>query len=93
MDLGVVEIVVLIAVLLNIAVSVFLARRKDLDKSQKASQIVIVWLFPFVAAIGLWLLNRSHDDKNGAEPKEFGEGAYDRGGIGPGEGGGAGGGD
>ena len=93
MDLGIVEIVVLIAVLLNIAASVFLARRKDLDKTQKTIQIVIVWLIPFLAAIGLWLLNRSHDDKIGAEPKAFGGGDYDRGGIGPGEGGGAGGGD
>ena len=71
MDLG---IVVLIAVLLNIAASVFLARRKDLDKTQKTFQIVIVWLIPFLAAIGLWLLNRSHDDKTGAEPKAFGGG-------------------
>lgn len=88
MDLGIVEIAVSIAALLNIAVSVFLVRRKDLDKTQKTSQIIIVWLFPFVAAISLWLLNRSHNDKVGVESKSFGGGAYERGGIGPGEGGG-----
>ena len=93
MHLGIFEIFILIAVLLNIAVSIFLVRRSDIDTTQKVSQIIIVWLIPIAAAIGLWRLNRSHEDKVGAEPKAFGGGDYDRGGIGPGEGGGAGGGD
>ena len=94
MQLGLLEIFVSIVFVLNTAVSVFLARRIDLDKTQKVSQIVIVWLIPVVAAIGLWLLNRSHDVKVGAEPKAFGGGTSDDGSIATGEGrGGLGGGD
>lgn len=89
MQLGLLEIFVLIVFVLNIAVSVFLAGRIDLDKTQKIFQIAIVWIIPIVAAIGLWLLNRSHDEKVGAEPKAFGGGANDGGGIGPGESGGS----
>lgn len=54
-------VIVGIAILLNIVVSVFLARRDDLESFQKGAQIFIVWLIPFFAAIGLWLLNRSQD--------------------------------
>ena len=94
MHLGIFEIFILTVILLNITVSIFLVRRSDLDTIQKVSQIIIVWLIPIVAAIGLWLLNRNHDDKKETvESKAFGGGAYDRGGIGPGEGGNAGGGD
>ena len=47
---------------LNIVVSIFIARRDDLDRFQKSAQIIIVWLIPFIAAIGLWLFHRSNDD-------------------------------
>lgn len=40
-------IIVGIAILLNIVVSVFLARRDDLESFQKGAQIFIVWLIPF----------------------------------------------
>jgi formate hydrogenlyase subunit 3/multisubunit Na+/H+ antiporter MnhD subunit len=62
-----------IAAILNIAVSIFIARRDDLEKSQKAWQILIIWLVPYIAAIGLWLVNRGHDIKRPSARREFGE--------------------
>lgn len=45
-------VIILIAAALHIGISVFIARRDDLNLSQKVLQILIVWLIPFVAAIG-----------------------------------------
>ena len=92
MQTGAIGLFVL-AVLLNIAVSIFLSRRQDLDKTQKTSQITIVWLIPFFGSIGLWLSNRSHDENAGTEQKPFGGGSSDGGGIAADEGGGSSGGD
>ena len=50
-------------VTLNILVSIFIARRADLDSFQKGAQVTMVWLIPFIAAVGLWLFHRSIDDK------------------------------
>jgi hypothetical protein len=61
------------AAILNIPVSIFIARRNDLERSQKAWQILIIWLVPYIAAIGLWLVNRSHDIKRPSARREFGE--------------------
>ena len=47
--------------LINITVSLYLMKRGDLEPFQKGAQIVLVWLLPFVAAIGLWLFHRSQD--------------------------------
>ncbi|KKD61698.1 hypothetical protein RN22_04455 [Grimontia sp. AD028] len=52
----------LVLSVLNIVVSIFIARRDDLDRFQKSAQIIIVWFIPFIAAIGLWLFHRSNDD-------------------------------
>ena len=70
-----------IAILLNIVVSIFLARRDDLETFQKGAQIFIVWLIPFFAAIGLWLLNRSQDAPT-KKHKSFGGGPQDSSGVG-----------
>ena len=69
-------VIVGVAILLNIVVSIFLARRDDLETFQKGAQIFIVWLIPFFAAIGLWLLNRSQDTPT-TKSKEFGCGPRD----------------
>ncbi|GAA0860305.1 hypothetical protein [Aliiglaciecola litoralis] len=70
-----------IAIALNISVSVFLIRRDDLETFQKGAQILIVWLIPFFAAIGLWMLNRSQDVPAKAH-KSFGGGPQDSSGAG-----------
>ena len=66
-----------ILVVLNIAVSIYLYKRDDLENFQKIAQIVIVWLIPFVGAIALWLFNRSQDD-NKPSGGSFGGGSDDR---------------
>ena len=93
MHFDLIVIVVLSIVLLNIAASVFLARRNDLENIQKIFQIIIVWFFPFIGAIGLWLFNRSHDEKREDDKKPFGGGSSEGGSMAAGEGGGAGSGD
>ncbi|MEC9429181.1 MAG: hypothetical protein VX781_07300 [Pseudomonadota bacterium] len=70
-----------IAIILNTVVSIFLVRRDDLETFQKGAQIFIVWLIPFFAAIGLWLLNRSQDMPAKAH-KSFGGGPQDSSGAG-----------
>jgi len=91
MRFGQIEIIVIAAVLLNVFVSIFLVRRQDLELSQKIAQIIIVWLIPFVAALGLWLFNRSHDEVVSSNKHSFGGGANDSIGVlPPGEGGGGG---
>jgi hypothetical protein len=47
--------------LLNVAVSVFLIRRDDLERFQKVAQAFIVWLVPIVGAIFVWRLNKKYD--------------------------------
>lgn len=61
--------------LLNILVSIFLCRRDDLATVQKIAQIVIVWLVPFLGAIGLWWFHHGQDiDVKKASKPEFGGG-------------------
>ena len=47
--------------LINVIVSIQVARRDDLDAFQKKGQIVFVWIIPFLAAIFVWHYNRSMD--------------------------------
>ncbi len=60
-------------VLLNVIVSVLLIKRDDLEVFQKVVQVILVWLIPFFAAVGLWLFYRSQD-KPKSPPKSFGGG-------------------
>ncbi|MBA6358145.1 MULTISPECIES: hypothetical protein [unclassified Colwellia] len=61
---------------LNIFVSIFLAKRDDLERFQKIAQIILVWLIPIVGAICLWLFNKSNDDNNNTpEGRKFGGGS------------------
>jgi len=53
-----------VLIILNIAVSIYLFKRDDLEQFQKVAQIIVVWLIPYVGAIGLWLFNRSQDSDN-----------------------------
>jgi hypothetical protein len=62
--------------LINLAFSVFLAKRDDLDVFQKVAQIILVWCVPFFAALGLWLFYRTQDKPIGA-PSKFGGGGSD----------------
>ena len=81
MDVEILYVVLAILFILNISVSVFLMKRDDLDTFQKGAQMLLVWLVPFLAAIGVWLLNRSQDIQ-ATRAKTFGGGVSDS--IGPG---------
>jgi hypothetical protein len=65
------------AVILNIVASFLIARSDSLDKTQKTAQIVIVWLFPFVASIGMLIFIRSIEGP-ASHRTEPGGGATDR---------------
>ncbi len=64
MDYEIIYILATTALMLNLIVSVYIARRDDLDKFQKIAQIVIVWLIPYLSAIGIWLFHRSGDSSS-----------------------------
>ncbi|MAP23610.1 hypothetical protein [Marisediminitalea sp.] len=81
MDVEILYVVMAILFILNASVSVFLMKRDDLDTFQKGAQMLLVWLVPFLAAIGVWLLNRSQDIQ-ATRAKTFGGGVSDS--IGPG---------
>ena len=63
-----------LSALLNIAVSIFLLRREDLEPFQKGAQIFIVWLVPIFGSIIMWRINKSHDAEF-KRKKAFGGGA------------------
>jgi len=69
-------IALVIYLVLSLAVSVFLVKRDDLDNVQKVFQILLVWLIPYFAAIGLWLFNKSQDQPV-KQFSKFGGGAQD----------------
>ncbi len=62
-----------VIVLLNVIVSILLIKRDDLEVFQKVVQVILVWLIPLFAAVGLWLFYRSQD-KPKSIPKSFGGG-------------------
>ncbi len=66
---------------ISLAVSVFLAKRDDLDKVQKIAQIFLAWLIPYIAAIALWQFHKSQDRPIKMH-SEFGGGPRDSSGAG-----------
>lgn len=71
-------IAITLYVILNIFVTVFLSKREELEPFQKGAQIFLVWLIPYLAAVGLWLLNKDQTQSNGTA-KTFGGGTQDSG--------------
>ena len=66
---------------ISLAVSVFLAKRDDLDNVQKIAQIFLAWLIPYIAAIALWQFHKSQDRPIKSH-SEFGGGPRDSSGAG-----------
>lgn len=64
----------------NVAVTVFLFKRDDLDKFQKYAQSTLAWLIPIIGAVIFWRINKNHDMQYKAT-KEFGGGAANSGGY------------
>lgn len=47
--------------ILSLFVSFLVSKRDDLERMQKVAQILIIWIFPFFAAVGIWLFHRNSD--------------------------------
>lgn len=69
---------IILYIVLSICTTIFLITREELEPFQKGAQIFIVWLIPYFAATGLWLLNREPTLSKKAV-KEFGGGVQDSG--------------
>ena len=77
------EIVFLVLCILNILTSIYLYYREDFEIVQKVSQIVIVWIIPFIGAIGLLIFHRTQDLPVKSNNGKFGGGPSDgTGGVG-----------
>lgn len=70
--------------ILNVVVSVYLFKIDDLEPFQRGAQILIIWLIPLFAAIGIWMFHKNNEPQP-INMKSFGGG--------PGSGGGDVGGD
>lgn len=62
MDITLLKIIIVLILLINIFVSLLLFRRVDLSNIYKVTTGLAVWLLPVIGALGVWSLNRSHDD-------------------------------
>jgi len=71
------EIAIGIAALCNILASIAILRSDSFEKAQKVAQIIIVWLIPFVASIGITIFIIS-EDKPKLPPSAPGGGSADR---------------
>jgi hypothetical protein len=71
-EIDVFYILLFFGILLNLFISLFLYKRDDLDSFQKGAQIILVWLIPFLAAIGLWLFHRNSDEDGDGKRKPGG---------------------
>jgi len=66
-------LIISVLFLVNIAVSVNLSKRDDLEGIQKVMQIVFIWVIPFLGAFISWQVNRNYDVLAESR-KEFGGG-------------------
>lgn len=72
MESNVIYGIIAVVGMLNLLVSIYVVRREDLESFQKKAQITLIWLIPFIAAIGIWLYycsqggttHRKRDDEN-----------------------------
>ncbi|PXF63212.1 hypothetical protein [Kangiella spongicola] len=67
---------IVLAVLLNIIACYRVLKTDYFDKHQKIFQIILIWLIPFIASVGivLFLFNENNPSQ---EPTDFGGGTND----------------
>ncbi|MCO7225982.1 hypothetical protein [Pleionea sp. CnH1-48] len=75
-------VMIAIIALLNLGVSIFVARRPDLETFQKGAQIFLVWLIPVIMACVVLIINRD-SDSNLKFKKKVGNSGFDNTGGGP----------
>ena len=61
METTILYLFIAVLCLLSLLVTVKVLVRDDLESFQKIAQIVIVWLFPLIGAVGIWAFHRSND--------------------------------
>ncbi len=66
-------------VILNLVTTVFIVRSSHFDKQQKLLQVIVVWLIPLFAAVGILLFLRSMKDDLPVRKRQFGGGPQDSG--------------
>lgn len=80
--MSVIQMVAITASILlpNVFVSIYLVRRNEFEVRQKIIQIVIVWLFPIIGAIGMFAIVKYlvRNTRYKTE-REFGGGTTDHG--------------
>ena len=62
MEFNVISMLIIFIVLLNIIMTVYISRKEDLSSFQKKGQVLIIWIIPVFAAIGLWVFHRSQNE-------------------------------
>ena len=71
MEITLLKVVIAFLLLTNILVSVLLLRRLDLSNIYKVTMGLAVWFLPFIGALSVWALNKSHDDFSSNNPGRF----------------------
>jgi len=71
MEITLLKVVITILLLTNIFVSILLIRRLDLSNMYKVTMGLAVWFLPFIGALGVWSLNKSHDDISSKNPGSY----------------------
>lgn len=56
-----IEMFVFFVLILNIIVSIYIYKRDDLNSFQKKAQVILTWLFPIIASIGIYFFHRNTD--------------------------------
>ncbi|NOH42158.1 hypothetical protein F0267_28590, partial [Vibrio coralliilyticus] len=56
--LDIVLVTVSALVLVNVVVTISLLKNDSITSSQKLTQVSIVWMVPFIGAVGFWLFHR-----------------------------------
>lgn len=75
MEIWIISLAIL-AVGLDIAVTIMALKHDAFEKSQKTLQIILIWLFPFFSSIGFWMIYRTLD-KEQTDKKPLGGGPSD----------------
>jgi hypothetical protein len=63
--------------IVNVLASIFIIRRDDLVRFQVITQVVIVWVIPFIGAIAIWLFHKNNDEPIEADVRSGNSGEID----------------
>lgn len=64
----------IVLLLINIAVCVYVVSRDEYEKHQKLLQCAIIWLFPLIGAVGIFMFSKSLSEPVQKDKGSFGGG-------------------